>query len=561
MNAFQIEGSTHFAGWTIINACQTEASSFVCQIVTRSRMKRQKLESSEDEVTPEALALGVLKAMDGAIVIRCPVEGDYSIDFTSDRARELIPHFVTDRNQWKDAASSDDVSLFWKTVHTVATTAVSVKKELRLESHITAKFQKLVLSDKIYVVVIAKKKKQLSQTDRFLLHGPGDEITMLSNAIENDLIGRILGMNTLFVSLTSDMWEPGVATCFAIAPNNARTIGITPHMARGKTTVELNRSKDDVVRASKLADEFLNPTTQRSSYLFHSKRENTTLYFETKRITPKLRLNVMLVRKKKEVMRPKLPHSTGKEIEKVYKKHQWELMLEDALEFIIENDEFGCTKKLEIPNEFFLHSQNIFCYVYCGEEPFLPSRYVDGFTWKSSFCTPSHGRLQKRYFYHKSEGKRLRRRVMWMEDTPRFCIIEYRHLDHEGDVQTDRMMAPDMMDWPTVISQISNHENHKLLDSMDELDREFSMGELRGDLPSPEIEESNHVLSYVSGILNSWAVQHQSAETRTAWILYPYLSSIAVRVPVVCIASVGHVVTVSHLAIQSFTLDDPFVDI
>ncbi|PRP89839.1 hypothetical protein PROFUN_00181 [Planoprotostelium fungivorum] len=495
-------------------------------------MKRQKLqEENVVSVSPEELALHVLKAMDAAVVIRCSSEGTYNIVFTSDRARGTLPHFIADIHQQGPSSGlfSDDVTRFWRTVRSVAITGIPTKTDMKSESNITTKFQKIVILDQTYVVISLKQTKEGKQVVPFLNHGPTDEhlVTYLCDAIENDIIGLTLGVDCLYVQLTShvilqlspiahihQMWEPGVVTYYAVNPNTARMCGIAPHMARGKTSVELNRSKPELIRAASLSDETLDPVSQRSSFNMNM-GSDTTLFMEMKRdpdvmqITPELYLNIMIVRRGQANKRPQSIVDKKGVVAESYKKHQWETLLEDILRFVSENVQYASTTKLEIPDEFFRNSQNIFCYIYHGS--FLPSRSADGFQWKSSFCAPSPGHLQKRYFYHKTEGHRMRRRIMWIESLPQLQIIEYRHLDHYGEVVTDHLIGPEMMSsWPFLISQVTHREDYKLQNAMEEIDKEFNMGALRGEVPYEEIQDSTQVLSYVSGILNNWAVRHRN---------------------------------------------------
>ncbi|PRP89657.1 hypothetical protein PROFUN_00921 [Planoprotostelium fungivorum] len=380
-------------------------------------------------VTPERLALEVLKAMDAAIVIRRSTEGTYSVVFT------------------------------------MAVTGVSTKTNINSESTITAKFQRIVVLDQTYVVVILKQTKEENQIVPLLNHG---------DCPLNDIIGLTLGIDCLYLQLASNvillispiahtpqMWGPGVVTCYAVNPNTARTCGVAPPLARGNTsgaqdddaplpedlTAELNRSRTELIRAATLSDETLDPTTQRSSFSMDT-GSDATLFVETKRITPELFLNITIVRRGQTNKRPQPVTDKRGVVAQSYKKHRWETLLEDILLFVSENVQYASTTKLQIPDEFFANSPIIFCYIHHGS--FLPSRSADGFQWKSSFCAPSQGHLQKR-------------------------------------------------------------EDYKLRNAMEEIDKEFDMGALRGEVPYQEIEESTHVLSYVSGILNNWASSHRTS--------------------------------------------------
>ncbi|PRP84203.1 hypothetical protein PROFUN_08403 [Planoprotostelium fungivorum] len=476
-------------------------------------MKRHKPDVATN--SPEELALEILRAMDAALVIHCTSEGECII-FTNDSTKEMLPHFVTNIHQSQRDPSNtpDEVAHFWTTVRSVATTGIITKEDFKLETNVTAKFRKATILEQTYVVITVKKTKEQDQISRFLNHGPADEnlISYLSDAVENDIIGLTLGMGSLYISLSSDMWEPGVTTYYAICPNTATACGIVPWMARGKTTADLNRSKPDIIQSAKKLEANLDPVTQRSSYSIETTK-NATMHVEVKRISPKLHLSVLLVRKHKEKTRPKLPSNAKGVVDHVYRKNQWEAVLENVLEWVNDNLHHASTKRLKIPDEFFEDTQNIFCYIYTNAESFLPSRSADGFQWKSSYSAPSQSKLQKRYFYHKTEGPRMRRRVMWIDKLPHLQIIEYRHLDYHGDIPTDHLIGPEMMKWSDVISQVTDREDHKLHNTMDEIDREFSMGSLRGEVPYEDIQESTQVLSYVSGILNNWAVRHRAVQS------------------------------------------------
>ncbi|PRP84202.1 hypothetical protein PROFUN_08402, partial [Planoprotostelium fungivorum] len=426
-------------------------------------MKRQKSEE-EIRVTPDALALEVFKAMDAAFVIRNISEGNYSIDFTSDKARRLLPHLTADMRQSQLDPSSDEIAQFWRAVHTVGTTGIATKKDFILESSVSAKFLRVILLDQTYVVVLMKKTKERNQISRFLDHGPAEEnlVTYLCDAIESDLIGQTLGMDSLLISLSSDMWELGVVTYYAVNPATAAICGVHPYMVRGKTTAEFLIPKPSVIEADKRWKEAFDPDTQRSSYAVEI-QGGTTMYMETKQISPKLNLSILLLRKGKEA-RPKAISRERGQIAKIYKKHQWEGVLEDILELISEGLQYASTSRLKIPD-----SRNIFCYIYNGAEPFLPSRSADGFQWKSSFSAPSQGKMQKRYFYHKTEEQRMRRRVMWIDKLPHLQIIEYRHLIYHGEVQTDHLIGTEALNWVDVISQVTNRDDHKLYNTMEEI--------------------------------------------------------------------------------------------
>ncbi|PRP86883.1 hypothetical protein PROFUN_03631 [Planoprotostelium fungivorum] len=412
----------------------------------------------------------------------------------------MLPQLVMNLQQ-NPRDPSDGTTHFWEAVYSVAT---------------TARFQKISILDNAYVVITVKKKKEEYRVNR-LIQGPADEnlITYLCDAIESDVIGRTIGMDNLHIALSSEMWEPGVITYYAINPSNAAFSGISPWVARGKTSADFGISKPDIIRASLLAEETFDPVTQRSSYSVDIFTD-TTLYMETKRITPKLHLSIMLLRSGAARTRPEPITTERGEVPKSYKKHQWEALLEGVLKFVSENVQYSSTAKLRIPETFFNDNHNIFCYIYNNTEPFLPSRSADGFQWKSSFCAPSKGTLQKRYFYHKTEGQRMRRRVMWIDRLPHLQIIEYRHLDYNGEVETDHLMGQDTMSWPDIISRITIRSDHKLQKTMEEIDREFDVGLTRGGVPDEDIQESTQVLSYVSGILNNWASRHRAIRSSSA---------------------------------------------
>ncbi|PRP88818.1 hypothetical protein PROFUN_00286 [Planoprotostelium fungivorum] len=477
-------------------------------------LKRQRVDTSLDVYSTEELAFRVLDSIDNAVLVMHYVsDSTILVAFMNDLARKMMSDVAgtDDAFDFSDPLPFPNEQSFWTSVRSVANTGIPTRIELKISNRsLRIKFKKILLNQRTFVAAIAKYEKERNPSD-FAQHGPSDELTVLANSVENDIIGRVLGFKSLFLTLNSNMFEPGITTFYAVSPSVAFVCGLqSPHQARGKTT--------DVIKSDHLSEAAFNDLSQRSSFTLDSQVKHFTLFCEVKRITPKVYLTLCLVhRRKPPGVKPQPAASTtansGNTPPSSWSKHQWDVVLEDCLVYISENPQYACTTKQKVPAAFFDNSQNIYCYFYQGES-FLPSGSSDGLKWKSSCSAPTQGKLQKRYFYHKTpEGKKLRRRVMWLEDLPGFFALEYRHFSPSTSVELERLMGSDTMDWTMVISQVSKQDNHKLLNSMEELEREFKKGESR--VETSEMEEPSQVLSYVSGILNNWAVQYHLDKSPT----------------------------------------------
>ncbi|PRP78163.1 hypothetical protein PROFUN_11293 [Planoprotostelium fungivorum] len=194
-------------------------------------------------------------------------------------------------------------------------------------------------------------------------------------------------------------------------------------------------------------------------------------------------------------------------VDRSWTKRQWEIFVEDLILYAKGHPRCTSRERQRLPEKFLADTNSVYCYVYRGA--FLPSGMSDGFKWKSSCNVPSQGKLQKRYFYTTTpQGEKLRRRVMWSDEAPGMCAIEYRHCSHCGNTESEKLMSPKDIDWTEIMDHICEKGNQRLLQTMEELSAQFESTARRD--PPPAAEEPAHVLSYVNGILDNWAIQYHS---------------------------------------------------
>ncbi|PRP78486.1 hypothetical protein PROFUN_13561 [Planoprotostelium fungivorum] len=156
-----------------------------------------------------------------------------------------------------------------------------------------------------------------------------------------------------------------------------------------------------------------------------------------------------------------------------------------------------CVDRSWTKQKFLADTNSVYCYVYQGA--FLPSGSSDGFKWKSSCNVSSQGVCQH---------TRRRRRVMWSDEAPGMCAIEFRHCSHCGNTESEKLMSPEDIDWTEIMDHICKKGNRRLLQTMEELSAQFELMTRRD--PPPVVDEPAHVLSYVNGILDNWAIQYHS---------------------------------------------------
>ncbi|PRP73052.1 hypothetical protein PROFUN_16944, partial [Planoprotostelium fungivorum] len=291
-------------------------------------MKRQK-RSDDGPTTEEEVAFTVLKADDRAtVVLRCSPTPN-RIAMVNDAARSLLSDILTDESLQPE---------FWRAVDGVGRSGEPSESSLKSgENIILAKLRRVVLSEKSYIVVTAKKIQprptETPHSNPFLPPSTSDEsvqntLDLYTEAIENDFISQVAGMDSIYLALTSGMTEEGTVTFHAVNRNVAHHFGCPfPFLLRGKTSLDVGMSPTDILQMGLTHARLYDPATQRSSYTYTMMGMN--MYCENKTICSGVNLSLIIAHPS-GAERPlplKLDPSqlipTNQPVRK-WNKHQWE---------------------------------------------------------------------------------------------------------------------------------------------------------------------------------------------------------------------------------------------
>ncbi|PRP82735.1 hypothetical protein PROFUN_09820 [Planoprotostelium fungivorum] len=237
-----------------------------------------------------------------------------------------------------------------------------------------------------------------------------------------------------------------------------------------------------------------------SNYYFHS---------EYKTLSPQLKIGFSFVSCPPNQTLGPSPPAEVPPVPTRWPKSKWDSFIEETLRYVSRNPEHLSLTRLKLPPQFLQDPQNVYGYVYGGKESFLPSGNKDGYIWKSSRVTYHPGSLKRKYFYAQTaDGQKLRRRVMWLDNNEKICMVEYGHLVHSGDIDSTKLMGPGCMDWPSLVRSVTLQESHTFLSSTEELHKSIDMAAERTD---PLGLSPDNIVSYVNGILHHWASQHHKS--------------------------------------------------
>ncbi|PRP86267.1 hypothetical protein PROFUN_05408 [Planoprotostelium fungivorum] len=467
-----------------------------------SQMKRQKVD--EGSPSAEQTALNILLTSEKArVVILIPDLGRPQIRLINEKARELLTQLL----EYTYHSTEPMVILFWSAVHAVARREKD-SEVLRI-SNLVIKLRRVVVRDEVMVVVTAKRGDgSRYESSQSFQSGPPQEICALSSAVEDDIIGNVLGINNLILTLVK-IEDRGVHRYLCTNSHAAIILGFQPHQVRGRTSLELGQPMADTNRMYDLYHRNLDPQTKISSFSIDLEQIPGASYFsEHREVKPGYLLGLSIIYSRtQQTYRPPGPSPPAIpriEAPKIWIRNRWDEFMEDCIRYVQHNRHHTSKDRIPLPEEFLINPEKIYCYIYSGES-FLPSGDRDGFLWKSSRGTTSAGHLQKRYFYAQlQDGSRLRRKVMWMNDIKELFIIEYRHFSTANSMNTeaDKLMGPPGMDWNRLTNEVHSQMNQQLTTSCDVISSHFDMAATRTD---PSDLGSDNIVSYVNHILHSWA--------------------------------------------------------
>ncbi|PRP80516.1 hypothetical protein PROFUN_11829 [Planoprotostelium fungivorum] len=338
--------------------------------------------------------------------------------------------------------------------------------------------------------------------------GMTSELGRLANVIEDDVLGGILNMRQLGVTL-AEIKHRGRHTLLAVSPNVARSMKYdSPHRLRGITSIDLKSSESESASIYDHIYSQMNPHTKTVTLSTPLTRFPGLIYIMAMRqVSPGIILILSVTQDTRKNVGPhKLPSVPSLLSTQTWKRNGWDEVLENCIRHVIDNrHHYASREKMKLPEKFLEDEKAVYCYVFKSENSlgFLPSGNSDGFWWKSSRGIVSAGDTKRKYHYvDLPDGRKLRRRVMWLEEKKDICIVEYRHFDNIN-TDADKLMGPECMDWPTLLNEIHSG-TQPLTASLDRIGAYFDMAETSVDTSELTTEDGN-VESYVNGILGNWA--------------------------------------------------------
>ncbi|PRP89751.1 calpain-like cysteine protease [Planoprotostelium fungivorum] len=470
-------------------------------------MKRQRMDAP---VTAAELSLKVLLTTPKATVIMAvPSIGKPKIRLVNEPGKKLLSQITE--------ASGDDSSLFWSSIKAAARGESVTESEIQISGIILAvRYRSIVVAGENLVVVKAKQsKKEASQL--FLRHGPNEEITALTNAVEDDIVGRALGMSHIRLCMTHTKKEGSryQVRYLSVNKNAALSLGVTqPHEIRGKTSAEMNQPMADIESGIQLFEKNFNTETSSASFSISLEQWPGLAFFcEFREVVPGVSLGFTIVHNR--LHRPQGPQpvtSSRVAVPKRWLKNRWEEMMEDCIRHVQHNQHFASRTRLVVPEKFLQHVDNVFCYPFIdygdkmgtfGRTAEWPTVQVD-LPMAVFVFSNVPGNLQKKYFYTTlPDGRKLRRRVLWLNDIKGIYMIEYRHFEPTDSLtETDRLIGSENTEWPRLLREVHAQTNQQFTTSCDTINTHFDMAKTRTDEMDLRPQE---VVSYVNHILHKWA--------------------------------------------------------
>ncbi|PRP74864.1 hypothetical protein PROFUN_09564, partial [Planoprotostelium fungivorum] len=445
-----------------------------------------KTSRASDE--PSGLASTVLNSDDrGIVTFECPSSGNIRRFLSvNDAAREMLQGY----------SFSDD---FWRSVDHVGHTGESMDSNSEIFPNLHLKMKRVQVREKTIVVIHLESLREQNFEDPPFQCGemtfPGDQtVDFYVDAIEKDTLSRMGGLQSVLICLTTQNLE-GCVRFLAGNVNMARAHKLSsPQEIRGKSVYELGCSPDDVEAISRLYYSNYNFQTGKSS--FTAVLNGYTTHQEHITISPDVVLSVIM-------MGPKAEESIreNRVASKVWKKSQWDMFVESLLLHVKENPELASMDRHKLPDSFMIDERSVYCYVYRGR--FIPSGVKDGLKWRSSCNVTAGGKLQKRYFYASlDDGRKVKRRVLWTNDVPDLCVVEYRHLSHCGTIVSDQLAG---MEWEALIHTVSQRVDARMLESLEEMSEYLDT--MTHQSQQPGWRDPEYISNHVNGVKNHCPVR------------------------------------------------------
>ncbi|PRP81261.1 hypothetical protein PROFUN_04496 [Planoprotostelium fungivorum] len=442
----------------------------------------QLMQPSSVSDDSQNLALTVLNSDDrGIITFEYPSTGNVRRFLSvNDAAREMLQGF-----RWNFSYD------FWRSVDHVGDTGESMILTGVIFRGLHLKMRRVKVGEKTIVVIHAERSQERNIEADFAFQFGG--VQKFSD-VEKDLFSRVVaGIRTLLISLTTQDSE-GCIRFLAVNENIARAHKLSsPREIRGKSVYQLGCSPSDVEAISELYYSNYNFQTGKSN--FTALLNGCTTYQEHRTMCPGVVLSVIMVepRDAKSAQENKSVDE-HRVVSKVWKKKQWDVFVESLLQHVKENQKLASISLHKLPNAFLNDERSVYCYVYRGR--CIPSGMKDGLKWTSSRNIISGGRLQRRYFYTVlDDGRKMKRRVMWMSDAPELYVVEHRHLSHCGPIVSNQLVG---MDWEVLIDAVSERADARMLQSFAELGEEY----FDSAAGQSQRSESDDVSNYVNGVLD-----------------------------------------------------------
>ncbi|PRP79580.1 hypothetical protein PROFUN_12841 [Planoprotostelium fungivorum] len=457
-------------------------------------MKRQRVEYTGGSV--ENVALGVLLSSEKATVIVGFACGSSPyIRLVNEAAQQLLSHVLCN-----SGSHNEPTRRFWTSIVATARGDRGVTDELCLDKrHLNIKYRRTEVKGELIVIVTAKKAK-------FENLGLPFHLGAAASALEDDVFGRTLGMVHVGVSLIK-MTQRGEHQYIVGNRTVSNIFNLEPHELRGKTSRELGCLESDSARLYDLLTNLTDPTTKSSTFFLNLDQMPHVTYFTSSReVIPGIYLLVCIGQNQSDALSRR--QTPRKPAPKVWSRGRWDQFMEKCLHFVHANRQSASDTRLKLPADFMSDVNNVFCYPYVSEHPFLPSGNSDGYIWKSSRGVVSAGNLQRKYHYTElPNGKKLRRRVMWLEDIKDLWIIEYRHFENNSNTEADRLIGTDQMEWSSVVEDIEHMDKYSDGEPDDEMTSSSSnLDSSESTTPPPPVDD---VTSYVNNILQSWSSVHK----------------------------------------------------
>ncbi|PRP81955.1 hypothetical protein PROFUN_10527 [Planoprotostelium fungivorum] len=444
-------------------------------------MKRQRIDVPPLPI--EEAALNVVLTSEKATVIAVfsktdwPFTSEPSIPVVNDAARDIMQPLLETEKKSPVCLS------FWNSVSRVGRGENITREDLRLpHSYLRIKYRRVEDDNDISVIITAKRVRDIhdlvsplqSMEENFV--GPRDLQSLIA-AVEQDVIQNILGLKDVILGVMQidqqdriHLLGSNLNSCQLFQLNS-------PQQLKGKIV-----NREESLPFSDLINKHIDPHAEVSKFQHRIPSFPGTFYFCVRRVLPDTYLVLSMRDLHSDSRVPLIMNPSPSK--RIWTRAKWDTFVENCIRHIKKNPHYGSTTRQTLP-------KNIYCYAYTGPS-FLPSGNSDGYLWKSSRGAMCSGSLKRTYFYTEDmEGKKLRRRVMWLEDVRGVQMVEYRHFEHHGNMDSVHLLGPSMMDWPSLFDIPLQDKS-----PIDVITREKRGEGNRSGMPS-----------YVNNIMMSWELQ------------------------------------------------------